>query len=145
EQLLVRNFGCSVFAQQQVQHPATTNMHSRLAAVVQDVGVVAACIFKAVGKDGEAGRVKRPRRQDAVVVSGCSQSKDRGGLPCGVDGDGAEGMVKDVKDEGDLGDMLGIFRCASQELDRISSGVGCIPRIIATPVDRYQGGKGGIE
>ncbi len=74
-------------------------MHSRLAAVVQHVGVVAANIFKGVGKDGEAGGVKRPGRQDAALIGGCSQSKNGGRLPCGIEGDGAEGVAEKLPKE----------------------------------------------
>jgi hypothetical protein len=41
-------------AQDQVQRPATPNMDSGLAAVAQDVGVVASGVFDGVGKNGQS-------------------------------------------------------------------------------------------
>jgi hypothetical protein len=42
----------SRLAQNEVDHPTTSNVIPRLAAVVQDVGIVAATFFESIGKDG---------------------------------------------------------------------------------------------
>jgi hypothetical protein len=67
--------------------------------VGEDFGVVAAGFLKGVGKDAETSGLKRPGRQDTVVVGGGRKSKDGGRLPCGADGDGAEGVAKQVTDQ----------------------------------------------
>ncbi len=86
----------SPLAQEQVHHPTAPYMLTRLAAVVQDVGVVAARFFKGVGKDGETGGVKRPGWQDAVLVGGMGKSNDGGRLPCRLQGGGVEGVAEDI-------------------------------------------------
>jgi hypothetical protein len=43
----------SLFAQNQINHPTTAHMLALLAAVVQDIGISAACLFEGIGEDGE--------------------------------------------------------------------------------------------
>src|SRR4051812_16957292 len=66
-------------------------MLPKLAAMVQDVGVVATGVFQCVGKDSKASVVKHSSWQTAVVVGGLSQIKYRGREPSGSDGHRAEG------------------------------------------------------
>ena len=62
----------------------------RVAAVVQDRGIFAAGVLQGVREDRHraevAGVVHRPRDADGG-----------GGLPAGIEGDGAEGIAKDVE------------------------------------------------
>jgi hypothetical protein len=64
------------------------------------VRVSAAGFFKGIGKDAETSSIKRPGRQDSVVVGGCRKSKDDGRLPGGIQGGGAEGVAREFGFEG---------------------------------------------
>src|SRR5262245_45063945 len=86
----------SCLAQQGVDNPAASHMLSGLAAMVQDVGVVATSILQGVCKYSETVVFERPRRKGAIVVGGLGQRQHGWGAPRGVDGDGAEGVAKDV-------------------------------------------------
>ena len=64
-------------------------MLPRLAAVIQDVGVVAAGVFEGVGEDGQA--VEGP-----FVIDGGGKGNDGGSEPDGIDGYGAERVAEDA-------------------------------------------------
>src|SRR5437773_1115428 len=96
----LRGYGGLFLAQDQVHGPAAPYMLTRLAAMVQNVLLGATRFFKGVSKDGEMIRCKRPGWQDAVLIGGCSQSKDSWPLPCSVQRYGAEGVAEDIPESG---------------------------------------------
>src|SRR4051794_20710594 len=106
-------------------------MFAPLSQMVDDLGVVAAYFLQSVSQHCKADRFEHPCWQDAVLVGSMGESKDGRSLPCRVQRDRPEGVAKQVPQESKLGEMLGMFRCAGQELNRVASGVGGIPRIIA--------------
>src|ERR1700722_18901974 len=84
----------SLLAKQGVQRPASTDVHSRLAAMSEDGGVVAPGVFEGVGQHWQA--VKGP-----VVVDRLGQLEDRAvvpGKPRLIKGHGAVGIAEDVSE-----------------------------------------------
>ena len=81
-----------LFAQYQIDDPAAADVFSRPAAVVQDVGVVAAGVFEGVGEDRQAV-------EGAVVVDGLGKGGDVRCSPGGMERDGAERVAEDVTNQ----------------------------------------------
>src|SRR5262245_2962898 len=77
-------------------------MLARLPAVVQDVGIVAAGVFKGVGEDGQA------LEGFLIVVDGLGQGGDVGCAPGGVQSGGVGGVAEDVSEQAAV---IGLF-CA---------------------------------
>ncbi len=93
-------------------------MHTGLAAVVEDVLVVAAGYFEGVGQDGKAVK-------GSVVVDALGQIDHRAVVPvepCWVDMNGAEGISVDVTDYISLARTFG-------STNMIPDGTG-VPRIV---------------
>jgi hypothetical protein len=65
--LLWKKKGASTLSQQEIDDPAAAHMLAGLAAVVQDVGIVAARFFQGVGQDRQT--VKYP-----VIINGLGDS-----------------------------------------------------------------------
>src|SRR5262245_38259109 len=94
----------SRFPQQEIDHPATPNVRTGSAAVVQDVGVVAPGLFEGVRENRHP--VERPLGVDAV-----GERDDRFGEPTGIEGDGAEGVAEDLSNQESL--YSGLFASTS--------------------------------
>ena len=62
-------------------------MDTRLAAVVQDVGIVAAGVFEGVGEDGQTV-------EGAFIVDRLREGRHGGGEPGGIDGHGTERVAE---------------------------------------------------
>jgi hypothetical protein len=67
-------------------------MLPRLAAVIQDVGIVAARVFEGIGEDGQAV-------EGAFVIDGGGERNDGGGEPGKIDSYGAEGVADYVAND----------------------------------------------
>jgi hypothetical protein len=63
-----------------------------VAAVGEDVRVVAAGVFEGIGQDRHAV-------EGTVVVDAASERDDGGREPGGIDGDGPEGIAEDVAEQ----------------------------------------------
>src|SRR5262245_33122415 len=61
-----------LLAEQQVNRPAAADMLARLAAVIEEVTVLAACLFQSIGKDWQA--LESPLLVDALSKSAHSGS-----------------------------------------------------------------------
>src|SRR4051794_10278034 len=70
-------------------------MLPRLAAVVQDVGVLATGFFKGVCQDRQAV-------EDSLIVDGASHSNDGGRQPSRIDTDRSEGVAENITQYGTL-------------------------------------------
>src|SRR5262249_8102343 len=81
------------FAQDQIDDPAAADVLGPLAAVLEDVGTVAAGVFEGVGED-------RHPLEAAVVVDGLSESDSVGGAPGRIESDGTEGVAENVAKQG---------------------------------------------
>src|SRR5262249_43800714 len=79
----------SLLTQHQVHRPAPSDMLAGLAAVVQDVGVIAGGVFEGVGEDGKTV-------EGAVIVDGLGQCGDVRRSPGRIDGDGTEGVAEEL-------------------------------------------------
>jgi hypothetical protein len=78
--------------QKQIDDPATSHMGSRLAAVVEDVRIAAAGIFKGIGENGQA-------LEGSFVVHASSQLHDHSGVarqPGWINGDRTEGVANNI-------------------------------------------------
>src|SRR5208337_5376877 len=75
----------SLLPEQQIERPATTNMDTRLAAVVQYVLGTATGVLQGMGKDGHSVEL-------AFLVNRAGKLLHGWGEPGGVAGDGAEGV-----------------------------------------------------
>ncbi len=62
----------------------------------EDLLVGAAGFFEGVGENCKAVGVQGAGGQGAIVVGGRRQCRHGGGLPGGVEGDGAEGVAEDA-------------------------------------------------
>src|SRR5262249_31103142 len=80
-------------AEQQIHHPAATDMLARRAAMVQDIAIVAPGIFECIAENRHAS-------EGTVVVDGLGQGDDVGGAPGGINSDRAEGIAEDIAEEG---------------------------------------------
>jgi hypothetical protein len=89
----------TLFAQEQIDKPASPNMDPGLTAMVEDIGVTAAGIFDRVAKDWES--IERP-----VIIDALSQSDHGCCQPGGLEGDQRSGTADDVLEQGILGDLL---------------------------------------
>src|SRR5262249_22250587 len=91
-----RHCGCpcrSFLAENQINDPAAPHMFCWLAAVVQNVGVGAACLFESIGKNGHSVK-------GFFIIDGLSESGHVGCQPGSIDGDRTEGVAEDVTDQG---------------------------------------------
>jgi len=70
-------------------------MRSRSPAVVENFGILAPGILESVGED-------RHPVEGTLDVDAFGEGKDCGGEPGGVEGDGAEGVAKDVAEGSSL-------------------------------------------
>ena len=80
----------SLLPQEEVDQPTTPNVFTRLAAMIEDVAVVAAYFFQGVGKDGHV-------IGSFFVVNGLSDAAHYSivpGEPSWVDGGRAEGVAE---------------------------------------------------
>src|ERR1700687_5336346 len=77
-------------AQEGVDTPATSDVWPLATAVIQDVGIVAASVFKGISENKKAVMVERAGRKVAVFVGGLCQSNNGWDDPSGVEGNGAE-------------------------------------------------------
>jgi hypothetical protein len=76
-----------LLAQGAVNGPATADMGTRAPQVAEDFQVGAARLFQCVGQDEEAGWVELPAGQDALLVGGLCQGRNRGAQDSRVEGD----------------------------------------------------------
>src|SRR5687767_14628606 len=68
-------------------------------AVLQDLGVLTACVFEGVSQHGKTSRIEFPARQNPLVGRGLGELADRGREPRGVEGDGAEGVASNLSQD----------------------------------------------
>jgi hypothetical protein len=79
-----------------IHNPATARMHGTAAAVIQDVGMVAAGFFERIGQNRHVFKA-------ALIVNGSRDGSD-GGAPGGIECHGAEGIGEDTANK------VGLFR-----------------------------------
>src|SRR5262245_6909080 len=91
-----RGDGGLLLTQDCVHDPAPPYMFPMLAAMVEDVGVVAARFFQGVSKDGEPDVVQWAGGEKPVIVSGLCQVQHGGRQPSGGERNGAEGVAEDL-------------------------------------------------
>jgi hypothetical protein len=70
-----------LLGQHEVNSPATTNMGTWTAKVIQKSGARVTGFFQGVGKDRQASRVQRDFWQLTVLIGGCRKSDNRAPVP----------------------------------------------------------------
>src|SRR2546429_559412 len=96
-----------LFAENEVNGPATAVVRPRSAEVRQEVRVVATGFLQGIGEDGKATPVPFATRQVALVVSGPGQCPDGRRSPGRVEGDPTEGVAEDFTQQSSLGVRVG--------------------------------------
>src|SRR5262245_18745365 len=117
-------------------------MFTRRVKVVKDVGAGATRVFKSIGKDTEPGRFKDACWKEPVVVGGMGKRDNGWCLPCGIAGDGAEGIASDASKKAGLSSLMCRLRAAQAK-----EGCRCCPILWPTGIDpesQEMGSGGGI-
>src|SRR5207244_3463315 len=94
--------GRSLLAQAMIHSPAAANVRTGAAQVLQKAALGTAGLFQGVGQNGKADRVQVAQGKEALVVGGLGQGRDRGRQPGGPARCWAEGVAKQLADQGSL-------------------------------------------